>query len=310
MDREAANAPRTRDRPGTYEVWFVTLNDGAGHGFWFRYTTFQPGPLSQVEAHSALWAFSFDRADPSRNLAVKETYPLNALELGLPFRVRLPGADLEAGGCCGHLPGIRWELGWESLDPRPTAILPRRMEFISSVGVVGSQPQLRVGGRVELGDRTIRLANAYGGQQHTWGSSHARSWNWGHAAGDWGWLAGFTSRGRSRFGRELRTTALDGRLRGRRPSGNGLLASLRSPGVIQPDRWTTQLGDARLSIVPRAEDLIAVRYDDPAGGDRFCYHSELADAELELGEERLRLEAVAAFEYASTEPLPGRPPAL
>ena len=54
MNPDAANAARCQDRPGTYEAWYLTINDGAGRGFWIRYTTLRPSPGVTAEAHSAL----------------------------------------------------------------------------------------------------------------------------------------------------------------------------------------------------------------------------------------------------------------
>ncbi|HXI95659.1 MAG TPA: hypothetical protein VNG04_06005 [Candidatus Acidoferrum sp.] len=43
MDSDAANATRTRARPGTYEAWYVTLTDpDRRQGYWIRYTSFNP----------------------------------------------------------------------------------------------------------------------------------------------------------------------------------------------------------------------------------------------------------------------------
>ena len=43
MDKEAANAARCEDRPGTYEAWYLTVSDPASRrGFWLRHTTLNP----------------------------------------------------------------------------------------------------------------------------------------------------------------------------------------------------------------------------------------------------------------------------
>src|SRR5438034_1154194 len=82
--------------------------------------------------------------------------------------------------------------------------LTPRWESISTVGNVAAQPGILVSGKVRLGGRAYTLKGAPGGQQHTWGTTHAREWNWGYASGDWGWVDGATSRVVSRLGRELR----------------------------------------------------------------------------------------------------------
>jgi hypothetical protein len=91
---------------------------------------------------------------------------------------------------------------------------------------------------------------------------------------------------------------------------------VRNRGPISPDAWNAEatLGDRRLTVkvTPNRQDLIGVTYDDPRGGSRFCYHTEVADLELLLtrGSEtlaRVTRPASAAFEYASETPLPGVP---
>src|ERR1700730_15247230 len=116
MNPDAANAPRCRDRSGTYEAWYVTISDAASRrGFWIRYSTFNPAPGVSAEAHSALWAFAFDRDNPESNWGGKVTFPLHALQISArPFRLRLDGARFEREGCSGQLHtesgSARWEL--------------------------------------------------------------------------------------------------------------------------------------------------------------------------------------------------------
>jgi len=151
-----------------------------------------------------------------------------------------------------------------------------------------------------------------GGQQHTWGSSHALAWNWGFASGADFWVDGATSRVRSRLGRTLRGTAI-GALVGSRPFRfNGPLQVLGHPGPIAAGGWTAdvRIGSRRLKvgITPRIEDLIGVEYADPQGGSRYCYHTEVADLEVALTDRgrdpiEIRLPAAAAFEFASESPL-------
>ena len=50
--------------------------------------------------------------------------------------------------------------------------------------------------------------------------------------------------------------------------------------------------------------------DDPAGGRRVCYHTEVADLLLSLDGQEVKEEAAAAFEYASPDPLPSLPPRI
>jgi len=294
---------------------------GPRRGFWIRYTTMNPAPGVPAEAHSALWAFAFDRDHPGDNWGGKVTFPLNALRVETqPFRVRLAGAVLARDGCSGELNTdhgrARWELHWESREP-PFPFLRPRWQALSSVANIGAQPALSVSGTIEVNGRSVQLEAAPGGQQHTWGSSHALAWNWGFASGPEFWFDGATSRVRSRLGRVVVGTAMGASAGEHRFLFNGPIQVLRNRGPITPNVWraAAALGDRRLIIAvkPRQEDLIGVTYLDPRGGSRFCYHTEVADLELRLmrGAQTLaeiRRPAAAAFEYASEMPLPGLPP--
>ncbi len=323
MNPNAANAARCQDRPGTYEAWYVTVNDGGGRGFWIRYTTLRPAAGIPADAHSALWAFAFDRNDPSSNWGAKALFPLDALQIeSQPFAIRLEGAVMTVGGCSGELQSeigsARWDLRWTSREP-PFAFLRPRWQGLSSVANIGAQPALTISGTLEVNGRTHRLDGAFGGQQHTWGTSHALSWNWGFASGRDFWVDGATSRVRSRLGRELVGTAMGAGAGEHRFIFNGPLQVLRNRGPISAEGWDAQarIGDRvlRVSVKPRREDLIGVTYADPRGGERYCYHTEVADLDLRLtrrGETLARVTrpAGAAFEYATERPLPGLAPLL
>jgi hypothetical protein len=312
MDPSRANALWLEPgRPG-YEAWYVTVNQpSARRGFWFRYTRFQPRRGIDVEPHSAVWAFSFHRDDPSRNTAAKDVHPFSALQVARPFALSLGGGELRLDGCRGQAGDTSWELGWEPAGGQAVfPFLRPPWQGLSMVGNLGAQLQLSVSGRVTAGGREYVLINEPGGQQHTWGVSHAFSWNWGYASGDWGWVDGASSRVPSRLGRVLAGTALGASVAGEEFRLNGPLGVLRNPGVIDSQGWRVELGRVWLSIRPRREDLVGVTYDDPTVGKRFCYHTEIADLELTLGDQTIRREAAAAFEYASTQPLPDLPPKL
>ena len=321
MDRDAANAPRCQDRTGTYEAWYLTIADvAARRGYWFRYTTFNPAAGVPSEPHSALWAFAFDRDHPESNWGGKVTFPLRALRTSSrPFGLHLEGAVLEPDGCSGQVHtdtgSARWDLRWESREP-PFPFLRPRWQALSSVANIGAQPALRVSGTIEINGREHLLDGAPGGQQHTWGSSHALEWNWGFASGADFWLDGATSRVRSRLGRVLAATNVGAQAGDYRFLFNGPVQVLRNRGTVSPDAWkaTAKLGDRVLhvDVTPRREDLIGVTYADPRGGARFCYHTEVADLDLRLvrGTEtlaRVTRPAAAAFEYASETPLAGVP---
>lgn len=321
MDSDAANAARCQRRAGTYEAWYLTLSEpSARRGYWIRYTTFNPAPGVQAEAHSALWGFRFDHEDPSSNWAAKESFPLDALKVQRrPFAVRLGDALMVRNGCSGEILSdrgrMRWDLRWDSRE-RPFPFLRPPWHALSTVANIGVQPAIKVSGSVEIDGRAVHLEHVPGGQQHTWGSSHALEWNWAFASGPDFWVDGATSRVRSRLGRELLGTTVGAHIRDQRFVFNGPLNVLGTRGPIAPDSWQAQvrLGRRQLhvQVTPRRSDLIGVAYADPRGGTRVCYHTEVADLEMRLtqGEEvlgRIRRPASAGFEYASESPVPHLP---
>ena len=321
LNTDAANAARCQDRAGTYEAWYLTASDvPSRRGYWLRYTTMNPAAGVSAQPHAALWAFAFDRDHPEANWGGKVTFPLRALRTSIrPFGLRLDGAVLERDGCSGQVHTesgmVSWDLSWESREP-PFPFLRPRWQGLSSVANIGAQPALSISGTIEVNGREHRLEAVPGGQQHTWGSSHALAWNWGFASGPDFWVDGATSRVRSRLGRVLVGTAVGAQAAEHRFLFNGPVQVLRNRGPISPDGWkaTAQLGDRSLhaTVKPRREDLIGVTYADPRGGARFCYHTEVADLDLRLvrGSETLAhitRTAAAAFEYASETPLAGVP---
>ena len=322
VNLQAANATRGFDKPGTYEAWYVTISEAAKRrGFWIRYTLFNPGKGSDAQAHSALWAFTFDHDDPARNWGSKRSFPFSALKIGAkPFGVRIGDSQLEAGGCSGLFDSergrARWDLRWESREP-PFPFIQPRWQGISTVANIGAQPALTVTGTIEMNGKAFRLDGAPGGQQHTWGESHALAWNWGFASSPKFWLDGATSRVKSRLGGVIVGTALGAQMGEHRFTFNNPLKALQNPATPSSEAWTceAQLGDRRLSvsIKPRREDLIGVTYNDPKGGTRTCYHTEVADLEMRLTRKKevlaeIKHPAAAAFEFASEQPLPGLKP--
>jgi hypothetical protein len=321
MDVEAANAARYRGRKGAYEAWYVTVSDPARRqGFWIRYTTFSPASGVEGEAHSALWGFYFDHENPSANWGAKATFPLSSMQLkSRPFVLRIDDALLVRNGCSGEVESERgkmsWDLRWDSRE-QPFPFLRPPWHLLSSVANIGVQPAIKVSGRIEVNGRPVYLEHAPGGQHHTWGWQHALEWNWGFASGDDFWVAGATSRVRSRLGVDLVGTPVATHARQQRFIFNGPIHVLSTRGPIEPESWTAQakIGPRQLhvAVTPRRADLIGVTLPDPRGGSRVCYHTEVADLEmrLTLHDEvlaRVRRPASAAFEYASESPIPDLP---
>src|SRR3979409_1822594 len=145
MESDAANAARSQGRAGSYEAWYLTLCDPAQRrGYWIRYTTFNPAPGVQAEAHAALWGFRFDHDDPSLNWGAEASFPLNDMQIQRrPFAVRLGDALLVHNGSSGVIRNERgrmsWDLRWDSRE-QPYPFIRSPWHLLSSVANIGVQP--------------------------------------------------------------------------------------------------------------------------------------------------------------------------
>jgi hypothetical protein len=148
---------------------------------------------------------------------------------------------------------------------------------------------------------------------HNWGSEHADSWVWLHAAGfaeaPEGWLELVLARikvGRAR----LPWTAMGALSLGGDPLPVGGLG--RRPTVVaQPGRLTASIGSPgarlRVTVATGEQDAVAVAYADPSGGSRAVRHAARASVGVtwrRRGRGELVLTDVAgAYEYGTSQGL-------
>jgi hypothetical protein len=225
-----------------------------------------------------MWAFVLHRGRPDLHAGVREFYQYDP-----SFR------DLRVGEIASERRSARWELTFES-QAAPFAYTGRLVERFLPTGNAMAHPRLAVTGTVEFDGRRYTFSQAPGGQGHTWGSSHAPRWNWVHAALPLGWVTGASTPLGSPYGLELD---------GRRRSRTGIAAALARGDQVS-NRWAAE----EIEVTVDLDDCVAVEYQDPTGGRRVCNHSEFG--RMTIGGELVS--RTAAFEYAVTGPLPGRPP--
>jgi hypothetical protein len=297
-----------------YESWFLSARDPvADRALWIRHTRHHPrhGPES-----AALWCTVVDHDLDQPAAVVKEVFadfPADT-EAG-PGRFR--GRAAMAGQ------SARWDLvitgAQAPLRPlRPAALYRAPLPRTKLEAVV---PDGSLDGTLEVGGREIAVSGWRGTAGHNWGSEHADTWVWLHAA-DFGVTAGsgaapqawlelvlarikvgparspWTAMGALGLGGER--IVLGGL--GRRPlvdAGPGrLTASIGSPG-------------ARLLLSVTTEDTgpVAVPYADPQGGTRTVRHAALAAVTLALrraGRPDVTLTTRrGAYEYGTAQPVPG-----
>jgi hypothetical protein len=297
-----------------YESWFISARDPVSdRALWIRHTRHRPRPGPES---AALWCTVVDRDLETPSLLVKEVF-----------------ADFPAGTGAG--PGrfwgqasmdgqsARWDLvitgDQAPLRPlRPAALYRAPLPRTKLEAVV---PDGRFDGTLEIGGREVAVSGWRGTAGHNWGSEHADSWVWLHAA-DFGtaagpghapeaWLELVLARIKVGPARSPWTAmgalGLDGERivlggLGRRPlvdAGPGrLAASIGSPGAR-----------LLLSVTTEDADAVAVTYADPQGGNRTVRHAALAAVTLTLrrpGRPDVTLSSRhGAYEYGSAQPMPG-----
>ncbi len=326
----ALNDLRWDGEPGHYEVWFLTLADrGTGLGIWIRFAMHAPldGP-----ADCSLWFAAMHR-DGTR-FGAREVFGPELLRgESDPFRLLIGDAELSDRGTAGAFGEVAWELRWTpgTQPGLPVHPLVERAKLARTMYVI-PQPRIAVEGSVTFAGRTVELSGALGGQAHLWGSRHANSWGWAHAAdlqtlaggpaeGDWLDSISITA---PRMGRDVGpTTSVVGRLLGEPFSATSPLQVVRSRAS---SRLTSYRVSARqrtrrieLEVDAVREALIGVVYDDPDGDRLRCWNSEVADLRCHvwdrtgrgLGGWHLRETLVApgraCFEYAQREPIADLP---
>jgi hypothetical protein len=316
-------------KPGHYEVYYLTLTDPASRiGVWIRYTL--RAPVDGAEPECALWLVAM--APDGDRFARRETFPIAELEAhDDPFRLCLAGADLTDRGAAGAVDGGAWELSWEPrLQPYEFVHPLVRRAGVAQTELVLPHADLVVSGTVRLGERTLALDGARGGQAHLWGSRHAARWAWTHASdlhsADGGarpdTFVDAVSVYVERMGRELGpSTPVVGRFRGDDFAATSPAALVRARSRFGLTTWRFEARDGKRRIVgevdaPR-ETLAGVTYHDPDGRPAYCYNSEVASMHLSVWDRTARgrfgwtlrdtliADGTAHFEYGQRQSLPG-----
>ena len=262
-----------------YQSWFVSARDPASsRALWIRHTDLRPrqGPES-----AALWCTLVDRDVSRQPLVVKQVFAAPAVA-SAGWAARFQG-NASMGGRT-----VRWELGVEAGEGPVRPLRPGWLYRapIPRTKLEATVPDGLISGTVEIDGRPVPVSQWRGTIGHNWGSEHAESWMWLHAAdfgaGADGWLELVLAR--VRIGAALSPWLAAGALnaRGERFWLGGFG---RRPKVdARPDRLAARIpspaGWLELRATTADDDAVAVSYTDPSGGSRSVRHAALAVVDL------------------------------
>ena len=292
---------------GGYESWFVSARDVvSARALWIRHTRHRPhqGPES-----AALWCTVIDPDLGQPPAVVKQvfsTFPPDAAAGPGQFQGRATLGQRSA----------RWDLAITGAQPplRPLrpAVLYRAP--LPRTKLEATVPDGQVTGMLDIDGQTLSVSGWRGTVGHNWGSEHADSWVWLHAAGfgtaPEAWLDLVLARIKVGPARSPWTAMGALSLGGERIVLGGLG---RRPQVdARPGRLTAAIpaprARLRLSVTTDDRTAVAVAYTDPRGGTRAVRHAALARAELTLhrpDDHALTLSSDrAAYEYGTRQGTP------
>ena len=315
---EASEDDRRMSGAG-YESWFVSARDpGSARALWIRHTVHRPreGPES-----AALWCTVVDPELSERPLVLKQVFAAHPAEATAgPARFR--------GSASMGPRTARWELDIAASD---APLRPLRPGWLYAAPVPRTKleatvPDGLIAGTLELDGQAVAVSGWRGTVGHNWGSEHADSWVWLHAAGfaaaPDGWLELVLAR--IRVGRARSPWLAAGALSvgGERFWVGGL--GRRSQADVEPGALVARIpcpgASLELSVSTSAGDAVAVAYADPSGGSRRVRHAALASVDLTLhrkgGSDINLATSKGAYEYGTRqgmdeiniEPLPGDRP--
>ncbi len=305
---ESDNLPITNGRPGTYEVWFLTLTDPAsGKGFWVRSTLLNP-VKGRGEPEAGVWFATFDRADPAGTFGIHRTEAAAEVDPD-GFSVRIGKAEMGTGFARGELEGgghsVRWDLSYPTGEPT-NRLLPDLLYrgSLAPTKPYSPNPSTTVSGTVTLDGRDLRLDAASGQQGHLAGERHAERWAWASCSdfdGEEATVHALTAQGRRGPLTTPYSTFVSIRWQGRWIH----LSKLSRKRDFGLGTWRIDLSTRRHRLTGRIEapaaHMIRARYQDPDGVPRFCHNSEIASARLALFERRAGgFEEVALLESRGT----------
>jgi hypothetical protein len=302
------------DTGGFYESYFQRANHPSRPlAFWIRYTLFMPrGRLAA--AVGELWAIFFD-GETGVSTVAYERHPVAECAFSrTAFDVRVAAATLRYGELQGAATQAGHKLAWSlcyDAGTAPLLLLPQGAydaAFPKAKSVVVS-PNCEYRGHLEVDGTRVEIAGWRGSQNHNWGVRHTDHYAWGQVAGfddmPDAFLECMTARVRVGPVWSPWCTLLVLRALGQQYSLNSIVRAPLARAHFEHFDWRfdAQLRGTRIEGRIHAPQSAFVRltYQNPKGGEKICWNTKLASAELTLtrpGERPVQLRSArrAAFE--------------
>lgn len=265
-----------REKP-FYENYYLKLNDPITKAaLWLRYTILSPVhgvPTANV------WAIFSDPLRPDKNLALKETVPIQmAVFHKGKFSLNFGGATLNNSSAIGGITqgknSISWDISW-----KPSVTSFRHFPFLlyylpwPSTKVVAPNLNVIAEGEFYVNGSKFSIMAGSLHQGHTWGRSYSDRWAWANCG---------------LF--DDRNATLE--LLSRPPYGLGFLKvgndkiRFRFRGTYTRLGWEFSATKSKAKIVGRIStiptNIMGVTYSDPTSGERYCYNTKVADAVVNI----------------------------
>lgn len=341
MDRIDTCRPawHTGHTGGHVESYFIKCNDVANQrAVWIKFTFFVPQPgLHNTDAKQApaqavgeVWAIWFDGAQAAEPQAWKDTFALaDCLIAPQPLHLQFGANHLHSQASEGHLQSqhglIRWQLQWDA-GAESLAHFPH--DWMYQTGLPKSKltapyPSSLFHGWIELNGQRFEVNRCPGTMGHNWGREHAWHYAWGHCNAFDGhgpdtWFEGASSRLRIGPWTTPYLSLAHLQIEGQRYAFHRLRHIMSKSVTTSTTRWQFQLESDEHVLLGELhappQRFICLHYFNPNGALGYCLNTKLADAELELRDQRnrpiakLRSTATAALEVLVRNPHHGITP--
>jgi len=285
------------ERRGFYEVYYLKVNHvPSDTALWARYTLLAPQE-GMGEPVAELWAIFFDRNDPTRNLALKRTYPLARAAIARDhFEFRVGEAVIThrsaVGGLAGEAGTLTWDLAWEPCTetfyhfPRPSMY----GEGFPKAKALSPNLAVRMRGSYTVNGVTYRLADAPGHQSHLWGVKQGLRWTWANCNAfvedPTAVFEGLSAQIKLGPVPSPALTIYGFRYQGQWYVYNSIRNWLTNRSRSQVGAWEIEARGQEKRFVghirSRLENLVGVEYTDTDGSKLWCHNAKVGDMTLEV----------------------------